>query len=360
MQGRFLDMVKTTAIKLIRELRKQDILSIVTFSDRADTMVPAGMILDPKSTELKIQMLSTSGGTEIYQGLAKGYSEVIRHRSEKRINHIILITDGRTYGDEKDCIRLAQQAADQGIGISGFGIGNKWNDEFLDELTAISGGNSIFVSKPTEILHFLSEKFINLGQRVAQNVTCDFNLDKGVELRYAYRLQPDAAPLICDSPTVFGSIEDKTSLKVLFEFMVRGLKETVGDKTLLEATISLEVPIKSQSQETYKLIFDRPTSLEYFTENTQPNIVEAMSKLTLYRMQEQARKEIAAGTTLEAAERLQHLATQLLTRGETELAKVVFTEAKNLQQNEHITEEGEKRIKFGTRNLLLPEFVEDQ
>jgi Ca-activated chloride channel family protein len=286
--------------------------------------------------------------------------EIDRYRSENRINHIILLTDGRTYGDEEDCLRLAHQATDQGVSISGLGIGNKWNDDFLDKLTAVTGGNSLFVSKPTEILHYLSEIFNGLSHGFAQNVTCAFNLHEGVELKYAYRLQPDAAPLLTTSPSALGSIQERTSLKVLFELIIRGLEDTIGEKKLVDGTITLALPARLQPRENFRVSLTRPTSLEYNTEYPDQTIVDAMSKLTLYRMQDQARKEISEGSTRSGAKRLQSMATQLISRGETDLAKVILHEVENIQEKDGFTEEGEKRIKYGTRNLLLPEILEDQ
>ena len=41
MQGEKMDMVKATAIQVLRNLRPQDILSVVAFSDRAEVIIPA-------------------------------------------------------------------------------------------------------------------------------------------------------------------------------------------------------------------------------------------------------------------------------------------------------------------------------
>ncbi len=67
MQGDKMDMVKATAIQLLRGLRPQDVLSVVTFSDRAEVIVPAGLNQDNKKQEGRIQMIQASGATEIYQ-----------------------------------------------------------------------------------------------------------------------------------------------------------------------------------------------------------------------------------------------------------------------------------------------------
>jgi Ca-activated chloride channel homolog len=65
-----------------------------------------------------------------FRGLQAGFNEIQRNLGQERIDHIILLTDGHTYGDEQQCISLAEQAATQGIGISAMGIGKEWNDIF--------------------------------------------------------------------------------------------------------------------------------------------------------------------------------------------------------------------------------------
>jgi Ca-activated chloride channel family protein len=164
MQGAHMDIVKATAIQILHRLRPQDALSVVAFSDRAEAIIPSARNADLTKLETRIQMLQTSGGTEIFRGLEAGYNEVRRNLDKAHVNHIILLTDGRTYGDEAKCLELAEKAAGQGIGISGLGIGHEWNDVFLDELAARTGGSSMYVSRPQDIQRLLLEKFNHLGR----------------------------------------------------------------------------------------------------------------------------------------------------------------------------------------------------
>lgn len=83
-------------------------------------------------------------------------------------------------------------------------------------------------------------------------------------------------------------------------------------------------------------------------------IVHALSQLTLYRMQEKAKDELEKGDTVKASRHLQYLATHLLSRGERALAHEVLKEADHIQRSSSFSEEGDKRIKYGTRSLLLP------
>ena len=111
MQGEKMDVVKSAAIQVLRNLRPQDILSVVTFSDRAEVVIPASLYQERSRLEAKIQMIKPSGATEIYQGLEAGVKEVMRSLDSRRVNHLVLLTDGHTYGDEQQCLALASKVA---------------------------------------------------------------------------------------------------------------------------------------------------------------------------------------------------------------------------------------------------------
>ena len=69
-----------------------------------------------------------------------GIAETARNALDNTINHVLLLTDGRTYGDEELALNTAKSSFNQGIGISAFGIGEDWNDMFLDKLSQQGGG----------------------------------------------------------------------------------------------------------------------------------------------------------------------------------------------------------------------------
>src|SRR3990172_4964542 len=84
MQGEKMDVLKATAIQIMRNLRPQDILSVVTFSDRAEVIIPAAYHQERTRLEARIQMIQPSGATEIYQGLEAGVKEVMRRIDSER------------------------------------------------------------------------------------------------------------------------------------------------------------------------------------------------------------------------------------------------------------------------------------
>lgn len=354
MQGARLDIVKDSAIGILRQLRPQDILSVISFNDRADVLLPSGTHSSNKKSEARIRMLQAKGGTEILQGLKAGLLEVRRALHPSFINHIVLITDGHTYGDETASIDLAIKAASLGVGISCLGIGHEWNDAFLDELATHTGGSCFYIHKPRDIRKLLKQKLDGLGQVVAERINLNFRTGPGVKLRYAFRLKPDAGVLPISSPLRLGNIPKGSRQRVLLEFVVEPISPDVEHVLLVDGNFTFDIPKRDNTTYNIPLTLFRPVKDAVKPEAPPHTIVKAMSRLTLYRMQEHAKMELTAGNYEEASQRLQHIATHLLSRGENGLAKTVISEAQHIQLRQEFSQEGEKRIKYGTRALLLP------
>lgn len=355
MKDEKLDVVKASAVQLIRKLKPQDIFSVVAFNDRAEVIIPATRQGSTSKMESRIQFLQAGGGTEILQGLQAGFQEVKRYANAQSLNHIIILTDGRTYGDEQASYELAKQAAQSGIGISGIGIGSGWNDVFLDQLASLTGGYAMLVSQPGDIERLLTEKFSNLTKTFAENVTFEYQLGEEVEISYAYRLQPEAAPINFESPLQLGPILHDRPFSILLELNIKPQAATPRAVNLIRGTLeimaaSLQIPVYP-----IPVNITLPVNASIPSEVAPPAIIQALSKLTLYRIQEKARKEVNAGNYEEATKHLQKLATRLLAQGERNLAKTVIFEIENINQEKNFSELGQKQIKYGTRALVLPE-----
>jgi Ca-activated chloride channel family protein len=354
MEGKKMDIVKATAIQILRRMRPQDNFSVVAFSDRAEVLIPAVRNTDLSKMEARIQMLQNSGGTELFQGLESGFNQITPFADKSRINHIILLTDGRTYGDETQCRELAVQAVEKGIGISGLGIGSEWNDNLLDEIASKTGGSSIYVSRPEEIQHLLMEKFNHLWQIYAEDAQLEFECGKAVELRYAFRIQPEAGLLPQGSPLHLGPILRNNSLKILMEFLIKPDFGPGNALMLLDGKLDLQVSTLPVKPPLVNVHLGRPVTTGIDLEPPPHEILDALSLVTLYRMQEQAQLEVATGEFDNASNHLQRLATHLLAQGNKQLAQTALVEAEHIRTHQSFSKDGEKQIKYGTRALLLP------
>ena len=353
MQGEKMDVVKAAAIQVLRNLRQQDILSVVAFSDRAEVIIPAAYHQDRMRLEAKVQMIQPSGATEMYQGLELGVKEVYRSLDSRRVNHIILLTDGHTYGDEQQCLELAQRLAEHKIGVSCMGIGKEWNDIFLEALSTRTGGSTAYISQPADIKRLLLEKFDALTQTFAEDVTLQMSPAEGAELAYAFRLHPEPSTIMLENQLHLGAILQDSATSVLFEYIIQPKAVKSDSLTILNGMLKVSISSHPSPVPPLKIHLQRPVSNSPEVEPPPPKIVQALSRLMLYRMQERARKEIEKGNIDTATRQLQTLASNLLAQGERSLAQTILLEVNNLQHKNTLSEEGGKKIKYGTRALFL-------
>ncbi len=354
MKGARLDIVKATAIELIRQFRPQDFVSIIAFDDRAEVALSAGSHINVRKAESRIHALRASGGTEIFKGLEEGYQQVQRHYQATHINHIILITDGHTYGDESACLKLADQAANQDIGLSSLGIGGKWNDILLDDLASRTGGNCLYVRNPQDIRNLLTQKLERLGQTYVERSALNFQLGPNIHLSYAFRLKPEVGILPTHTPLKVGSLPKRGHQRILLEFIVEPLPKGIHQALLMDGEFTFSIPAKSAS---YQIPLNLVLPVQDKVPIGTPShlITKALSKLTLYRMQEKAQDELSEGDYNSARKRLKNIATHLLSQGQIALATTILREADHIQTSQQLSEEGKKHIKYGTRSLLLPD-----
>ena len=355
MQGVRLDTVKLTAIDILRQLHPNDIFSLVKFNDWAELLITPGNLNDIKSAEMKVQLLQAAGGTEIYKGLEMGFAQVEQFRSKQSVNHIILITDGRTYGDETNCEVLADQCSALGIGISVLGIGSQWNDKFLDHITSKTGGICKYIPDGGDIRISLLAEISRLGSNLTEQINFTYQAPSEVQLASVFRIQPEPSPLELTSPVNLGYMPRYATISAIFEFVVKGFPKFVNEFTLAKGFLNVEIPrhtIKTRYVD--RIEFKRPLAAEPSKDVPPVEILNALSLIALIQMQERAREAMAKGDVNAAARHMENLATHLLRKGEEKLADSVISEVAYLRHNQTFSEEGEKRIKYGTRSLLLP------
>lgn len=353
MAGQRMDMVKSNLMHFIRQLRPQDLIIIVTFSDRAEVVVPLSRVSDANRVDQEISMISTGGGTEIFHGLEAGMNLLRVSRIGRSQRTLILLTDGHTYGDEDSCFELARAAGLEGISIHGIGLGSDWNDEFLDKVSSLAGGSATFVSQPKDLRRFFEIQARNSSVLYSRNLRFEYNCDDGVELRYGYRLAPDTSTLTIENPLVFGNLFYGKPLRVLLEFKIGPLSEDQLFLRLAEGKLWVDLTAHN-STAPQKMTFRLNRPVSQMMENEMPNsaLVDALARLTVYRMQEKAKQELVDGNIESASRHLQHLATHLLAAGDRELAHAVLIEAEHIRQSRRFSQDGGKKIKYGTRSLI--------
>jgi Ca-activated chloride channel family protein len=353
MKGKRLDFLRAATKEIINDLGEEDLISIISFNDRAKVLLPSQTKPSPVQLESALSDLFAEGGTEMFQGLEAGYEEIRKTPPLNYVNHIIMITDGHTYGDEENCIALANTAADQDIGISGLGIGIEWNDEFLDQLCALTGGQSLFIQDLEKVHHFLEHSIVSLKEAFSRRLTLQIIPAPGVKMLSAFRILPESLPLPHQEDFSLGILKKHQPHRVLFEFLVDPIPKKISQAVIASGEYLVKKKIRDR---VIPFTLDRPVIPQ--SKDIEPpdkEIFKAISHLTFYRLQEKAQQDIASGHPGTAYQRLLNLSSHLMAKGEDSLAKIAMNEADYIKTHNNFSPTGKKELKYGTIRLMLPD-----
>jgi Ca-activated chloride channel family protein len=232
------------------------------------------------------------------------------------------------------------------------GIGKEWNDIFLDILATRTGGSSAYIAQPQDIKKLLLEKFNALAQTYAEDISLTLQSAEGVDLSYVFRLQPDPSPIPHESPLRLGTILQDASTQIIFEYIIQPKAVKSDLLTVLDGTLKVAIASQTMPVPTLKLQLKRPISDTPDSDPPPPEIVQALSRLMLFRMQERARNEIENGNIDTATRHLKLLASNLLSQGERSMAQTIMLEVDHLQKQNALSAEGSKKMNYGTRALV--------
>jgi Ca-activated chloride channel family protein len=144
-----------------------------------------------------------------------------------------------------------------------------------------------------------------------------------------------------------------TSTRAIFEYIIHPKAVKSETITFLDGALNVLIASRPLPVPSFRVRLQRPVSDLPEADPPPPEVVQALSRLMLFRMQDRARKEIEKGNIDVATRQLQSLAAHLLTQGERSLAQTILLEVDHLQQKDTLSAEGSKKINYGTRALFL-------
>jgi hypothetical protein len=235
------------------------------------------------------------------------------------------------------------------------GVGSDWNDQLLDQMAALSGAPdaSIYIDSTNKIVSTFHDRIHSLGTVFARDMNLSMHLGEGASLKEAFRVSPQITPLhFVDGQVALGMLHKEDPQAVIMALLIEA--QSPGEHRILQVDVAANVPALGKqpvhAQHTLNISFDTTLSRR---SSIPPDIVSAMGKLTIYKMQDRAMGEIELGQIEPAVTRLKTMATRLLDIGEVELARAALLEAGRLAQTGSLSAAGRKKIRYGTRGLTI-------
>jgi len=218
MEGEPLDYVKRACGHVVDLLDPNDVLSIVTFEERVDVVMPARRVVNKALIKEHIHRIQPGNTTNIFEGLAAGASQVASLRSDSYINRVAILTDGEPTAGVKDYGSIVGCAAEQrsrGITVTALGFGPEYNEELLAGIAKRGGGNYYYIARPELIPEVFRAELEQLLTITAKNIRLRLLLSRWVDLRQVYGHQPQIGPRTVE--VALPDLERGASLRLLAE-----------------------------------------------------------------------------------------------------------------------------------------------
>jgi uncharacterized protein YegL len=357
MRGDRLRQVKEALQRIVDQLSPEDYFSLVIFNDRADVVVPAQRVVSRSDLKQAINGVEAAGGTEMATGMALALQEIRRPLLSRGISRVLLLTDGRTYGDESRCVEIARRMQAAGIGVTAMGVGSEWNEDLLETMAARENSRTQYITSAQEIASVFAEELKRMHAIFAQGVRLRVELRPGALLRSLDRVRPFIATLAAEEreercwEVALGDWPNGEPQAFLLEAVVPPLPQ--GDHPLLKLNLSYTLPATAQQPAPAGGVLRLTVKpRDQVSREVEPLVKHWLERVVAYRLQANAWRKVEAGQIEEATRHLQMAGTRLFEAGEVSLAQTVQDEATRLLRSGTASAEGRKRIKYGTRGLV--------
>jgi Ca-activated chloride channel family protein len=192
MEGEALEYVKRACAYVVDLLEPSDVLSIVTFEEQVDVLMPARRVLNKALIKEHIQRIQPGNTTNLYDGMTAACMQVGSLRQPGYLNRVLVLTDGEPTAGIKDYNTIVSSVAQQkaaGISITALGFGGEYNEELMAGIARRSGGNYYYITQPTMIPEVFRRELETLMTITAKNIRVRLQLPRGVQGRYVYGVQ---------------------------------------------------------------------------------------------------------------------------------------------------------------------------
>lgn len=189
MEGAPFEFAKQACAYLVDQLTEQDVLSIVTFSDTVDVVMPPRKIVNKQLVKDHIMRLTVGDTTNIYDALVVGTQQATSVNLPGYQTHLILLTDGEPTVGIKDfstIVSAAARAKEFGFHITALGFGPDYNEELLAGIARRSGGKYYYIDQPQRIPEVFQQELVRLMTVVARNPKLEVHLARWVQVRQAF------------------------------------------------------------------------------------------------------------------------------------------------------------------------------
>ncbi|MFI8365980.1 von Willebrand factor type A domain-containing protein [Streptomyces sp. NPDC085466] len=146
-----LDLVQHSLRLAADQLRDDDSVALVAFSDEAETLLPMTRLGEARHRVREaVDALAVRSSTNLEAGLRTGYDVASEGRRDGATNRVVLLSDALANSGETGADALLghidEQRREHGITLFGVGVGSDYGDELMERLADKGDGQTTYVS----------------------------------------------------------------------------------------------------------------------------------------------------------------------------------------------------------------------
>lgn len=188
MEGAPLEYAKQACRYVVDLLSPNDVLSIVTFEEVVDVLMPPQRVTSKEPIKEGIGRLQVGNTTNLYDGIALAAQQLGAFNEPGRATRMIVLSDGDPTSGIKDFATLVAYAGEiksRGITCTFLGFGPDYNEELIAGMAKKAGGNYYYIPSPELLPEVFRTELEKLMTVVARNLQLKVNLARWVNLRAA-------------------------------------------------------------------------------------------------------------------------------------------------------------------------------
>ena len=187
MRGEKIENARSAARALVSALVDGDIVSLDTFSERAQVLV-APTVIDMRSRARilsTIDELTPAGATNMFHGLSLAEGHLASAPADHPVRRVVMISDGIANvgpSTPEDLGALAERGLRFRAQVTSLGVGNDYDEHTLNALAVRTSGRMFHLSDPREMASILKREGDLLGATVASDAYVEVVPATGVQI----------------------------------------------------------------------------------------------------------------------------------------------------------------------------------
>ncbi|EHM2954392.1 VWA domain-containing protein [Escherichia coli] len=231
-----LPLIQSSLKLLVKELREQDNIAIVTYAGDSRIALPSISGSHKAEINAAIDSLDAEGSTNGGAGLEMAYQQAAKGFIKGGINRILLATDGDFnvgIDDPKSIESMVKKQRESGVTLSTLGVGDSnYNEAMMVRIADVGNGNYSYIDTLSEAQKVLNSEMRQTLITVAKDVKAQIEFNPAWVTEYrqiGYEKRQLRAEDFNNDNVDAGDIGAGKHITFLFELTLKGQKASIDN-----------------------------------------------------------------------------------------------------------------------------------